>query len=100
MFPDLFQTSHQSRFLPFIMSKLDQKMVGMPDNDITLVPTHDIEGKYEDLDDRRLRAQGHTSQLGRSFSWLGAVGLAYRSVLIDICELTRSNPSVVYLIPG
>ncbi len=35
----------------------------------------------DNLDERRLRAQGHKAELARSFSWLGALGLAYRRVL-------------------
>ncbi|KAM6524485.1 hypothetical protein FALCPG4_010097 [Fusarium falciforme] len=34
-------------------------------------------GSLVDLDERRLRAQGHKSELERSFSWLGAISLAY-----------------------
>ena len=40
--------------------------------------SQDIEGKIIDLDERRLRAQGHEAQLDRSFTWLGASALAYR----------------------
>jgi choline transport protein len=35
-------------------------------------------GSIIDADDRRLRAQGHKAELERSFSWLGALALAYR----------------------
>ncbi|KAF9871507.1 Choline transport protein [Colletotrichum karsti] len=35
------------------------------------------QGKIIDLDERHLRAQGHNSELERSFSWLGAIALAY-----------------------
>lgn len=31
-----------------------------------------------DLDEAILRAQGHDVQLERSFSWMGALGLAFR----------------------
>lgn len=31
-----------------------------------------------DLDNAILSAQGHVAELERSFSWLGAVGLAFR----------------------
>ncbi|EMT72455.1 amino acid/polyamine transporter I [Fusarium oxysporum II5] len=34
-------------------------------------------GSIIDADDRRLRAQGHKAELERSFSWLGALALAY-----------------------
>ncbi|KAF5984885.1 HNM1-choline permease [Fusarium coicis] len=34
-------------------------------------------GSIIDADDRRLRAQGHKAELERSFSWLGALFLAY-----------------------
>ncbi|KAG5761389.1 hypothetical protein H9Q72_010493 [Fusarium xylarioides] len=34
-------------------------------------------GSIIDADDRRLRAQGHKAELERSFSWLGALSLAY-----------------------
>ncbi|KAH7121531.1 amino acid/polyamine transporter I [Dactylonectria macrodidyma] len=34
-------------------------------------------GSLVDLDEQRLRAQGHKSELERSFSWLGALSLAY-----------------------
>ncbi|KAH8698943.1 amino acid/polyamine transporter I [Talaromyces proteolyticus] len=49
------------------------------DIDDTIVPTSsiDIEGKIVNLDERRLRAQGHEAQLERSFTWLGASALAY-----------------------
>ena len=35
-------------------------------------------GEFIDLDEAVLRAQGREAQLGRSFSWLGALGLAFR----------------------
>ncbi|KAE8354855.1 amino acid transporter [Aspergillus coremiiformis] len=34
-------------------------------------------GEGLDLDDAVLRAQGHVAELERSFSWIGAIGLAY-----------------------
>ncbi|KAB8206400.1 amino acid transporter [Aspergillus parasiticus] len=34
-------------------------------------------GEVFDLDDAVLRAQGHVAELERSFSWVGAIGLAY-----------------------
>lgn len=34
--------------------------------------------KTTDLDDAVLRAQGREAQLKRSFSWIGALGLAFR----------------------
>ncbi|GAB1193238.1 hypothetical protein APSETT444_002441 [Aspergillus pseudonomiae] len=34
-------------------------------------------GEVYDLDDAVLRAQGHVAELERSFSWVGAIGLAY-----------------------
>lgn len=37
-------------------------------------------GEIYDLDEAILRAQGHEAQLGRSFSWFGALGLAFRYV--------------------
>ena len=37
-------------------------------------------GETVDLDDAVLRAQGHEAALERSFSWVGAIGLAYRCV--------------------
>lgn len=37
-------------------------------------------GEAIDLDDAVLRAQGHVSELERPFSWVGAIGLAYRCV--------------------
>lgn len=37
-------------------------------------------GQTVDLDDAVLRAQGHEAALERSFSWVGAIGLAYRCV--------------------
>lgn len=37
-------------------------------------------GEDFDVDEVILRAQGHTAQLERSFSWMGALGLAFRSV--------------------
>lgn len=37
-------------------------------------------GSIINADDRRLRAQGHKAELERSFSWLGALSLAYRFV--------------------
>lgn len=41
--------------------------------------TKDV-GEAFDVDEVILRAQGHTAQLERSFSWMGALGLAFRSV--------------------
>lgn len=40
----------------------------------------DTNGKGElfDLDEAVLRAQGREAQLRRSFSWFGALGLAFR----------------------
>lgn len=35
-------------------------------------------GSVVDEDDAFLRAQGHVAELNRSFSWVGAVGLAFR----------------------
>ncbi|KAJ5351886.1 amino acid transporter [Penicillium brevicompactum] len=37
-------------------------------------------GEIYDLDEAVLRAQGREAQLGRSFSWFGALGLAFRYV--------------------
>lgn len=37
-------------------------------------------GEIYDLDEAVLRAQGREAQLGRSFSWFGALGLAFRCV--------------------
>ncbi|KAE8147897.1 amino acid transporter [Aspergillus avenaceus] len=37
-------------------------------------------GEVLDLDDAVLRAQGHVAELERSFSWVGAIGLAYSIV--------------------
>ncbi|KAI9043603.1 amino acid transporter [Aspergillus affinis] len=38
-------------------------------------------GKHvEDIDDAVLQAQGHVAELDRSFSWVGAIGLAYSIV--------------------
>ena len=34
--------------------------------------------KPTDVDDAVLRAQGRETQLKRSFSWIGALGLAFR----------------------
>lgn len=42
-------------------------------------------GKLDDLDDALLQAQGHAAELDRSFSWMGAVGLAFRYV----CTLAK-----------
>ena len=36
------------------------------------------EGSPMDQDDALLHAQGHAAELERSFSWVGAVGLAFR----------------------
>ena len=41
-------------------------------------------GETIDLDDAVLRAQGHEAALERSFSWVGAIGLAYRCVVTSI----------------
>ena len=39
-------------------------------------------GKHvENIDDTVLQAQGHVSELDRSFSWIGAIGMAYRYVM-------------------
>ncbi|UKZ96647.1 uncharacterized protein TrAFT101_011425 [Trichoderma asperellum] len=35
-------------------------------------------GNSIDQDDALLQAQGHAAELERSFSWVGAVGLAFR----------------------
>ncbi|KAH7483045.1 hypothetical protein FOMA001_g7432 [Fusarium oxysporum f. sp. matthiolae] len=56
-------------------------------------------GSIIDADDRRLRAQGHKAELERSFSWLGALALAYRlafypisqSYLINFSSLSSYN---------
>lgn len=57
------------------------------------VPQHDLEvcpdsqgdakglGQAFDLDEAILRAQGREAELTRSFSWVGALGLAFRSAL-------------------
>jgi choline transport protein len=37
-------------------------------------------GDIYDVDDAVLRAQGHVSELQRSFSWLGGIGLCFRCV--------------------
>lgn len=37
-------------------------------------------GEHLDIDEAILRAQGHEAQLERSFSWMGALGLAFRFV--------------------
>lgn len=43
-------------------------------------PFHDQDTleKTTDVDDAVLRAQGREVQLKRSFSWIGALGLAFR----------------------
>jgi choline transport protein len=41
-------------------------------------------GETFDLDDTVLRAQGHEVQLERSFSWMGALGLAFRFALVQL----------------
>lgn len=38
------------------------------------------DGEVVDVDLAVLRAQGHDPELERSFSWLGATGLAFRYV--------------------
>lgn len=38
----------------------------------------DEKARLEEIDDAILRAQGHEAALERSFSWLGATGLAVR----------------------
>lgn len=44
-------------------------------------PTSAVEnGDVIDVDLALLRAQGHEAELERSFSWLGATGLAFRYV--------------------
>ncbi|KAF9885319.1 hypothetical protein FE257_013036 [Aspergillus nanangensis] len=53
------------------------KSIELGGNDVAPTPSYDIEGKVIDLDERRLRAQGHEAQLERSFTWLGASALAY-----------------------
>jgi hypothetical protein len=58
----------------------DKSEVQAP-NALAQTPSLDIEGKVDDLDGRRLRAQGHEAQLERSFTWLRASALAYRSVI-------------------
>lgn len=45
--------------------------------DDTSGPEKDF-GQVLDLDDAVLRAQGREAELKRSFSWVGAIGLAYR----------------------
>lgn len=39
-------------------------------------------GEVIDLDEAVLRAQGHDAELNRSFSWVGALGLAFRFVVL------------------
>ena len=63
------------------VANMATKSAEMGDDTIIPVQSVDAEGLIIDLDERRLRAQGHASQLDRSFSWLGAIGLAYRFVL-------------------
>lgn len=41
------------------------------------LPVKDVSDMY-DLDNAILSAQGHIAELERSFSWVGAVGLAFR----------------------
>lgn len=44
-------------------------------------------GELVDQDDALLRAQGHAAELERSFSWVGAVGLAFRYIT-SFCNRT------------
>lgn len=54
-----------------------------------------IEGKGTaggiDTDEAVLSAQGHKAQLQRSFSWMGALGLAFRFVLLWPFILLRTS---------
>ena len=53
----------------------------MPDDNLVSTLSPGVEGKIIDLDERRLVAQGHKAELERSFSWLGGLALAFRSIL-------------------
>ena len=46
--------------------------------DLDLQPDTKGIGEFLDLDEAILRAQGREVELGRSFSWFGALGLAFR----------------------
>jgi choline transport protein len=54
-------------------------------------------GSVIDLDEQRLRAQGHKAELERSFSWLGAISLAYRFVSSETQELFRAHTDLDFL---
>lgn len=58
-------------------------------------------GETIDLDEAALRAQGHEVQLERSFSWMGALGLAFRCVdtFPHALLITNSFP-IVWSTPG
>ena len=53
----------------------------VPDDILISTVSSGVEGKIIDLDERRLVAQGHKAELERSFSWLGGLALAFRSIL-------------------
>jgi hypothetical protein len=72
----------------------DKSEVQAP-NTLTQAPSLDIEGKVDDLDKRRLRAQGHEAQLERSFTWLGASALAYRSVIPIVAPQLQLTPCFI-----
>ncbi|KAM0541007.1 hypothetical protein ACHAPJ_013407 [Fusarium lateritium] len=58
------------------MDKKSSEDLGATPNHLDCIPSVE-KGSIIDLDERRLRAQGHKSELERSFSWLGALSLAY-----------------------
>ncbi|KAJ4253443.1 hypothetical protein NW762_010601 [Fusarium torreyae] len=58
------------------MDKKSSEDLGVTPNHLDRIPSVE-KGSIIDLDERRLRAQGHKSELERSFSWLGALSLAY-----------------------
>lgn len=64
--PELDNIEAQNTF------KIEESVSNVDDN------TSKLEGAINSVDDRILNAQGHASQLQRSFNWLGALGFGYR----------------------
>ena len=84
------QIFHYSRSPPTMEAPSNKSAGGKPSSADAIEKVDSIDktnetGKVDDLDDALLQAQGHAAELDRSFSWMGAVGLAFRYV----CALVK-----------